>query len=61
MVAIGKGDQGSVATLVDAKEVKWMKKHLESVVKKILDDVEVAVVDDHSAPRGVDDGYTCGS
>lgn len=43
MVALGKGDQGSVATLVaDKKEAKWMKKHLESVVKKILDDVEVS-------------------
>ncbi|CAK9041831.1 unnamed protein product, partial [Durusdinium trenchii] len=41
VVALGKGDQGSVATLVaDKKEAKWMKKHLESVVKKILDDVE---------------------
>ncbi|CAK9065813.1 Adenylate cyclase type 10 (Germ cell soluble adenylyl cyclase) (sAC) (Testicular soluble adenylyl cyclase), partial [Durusdinium trenchii] len=49
VVALGKGDQGSVATLVaDKKEAKWMKKHLESVVKKILDDVEVASVQDHS-------------
>ena len=49
VVTLGKEDRGYVATLVaDKKDAKWMKKHLESVMKKILEDVEVACVQDHS-------------
>lgn len=49
MVTIGKEDRGYIATLVaDKKEAKWMRKHLESVVKKILEDVEISQVQDHS-------------
>jgi len=49
VVTIGKEDRGYIATLVaDKKEAKWMRKHLESVVKKILEDVEISQVQDHS-------------
>lgn len=53
VVAIGKGDKGAVAKLVaDKKEAKWMKKQLDSVVRKILEDVEFAEVQDY--PEFVD-------
>eukprot|EP00435_Cladocopium_sp_Y103_P028735 s2854_g7.t1 len=53
VVAIGKGDKGAVATLVaDKKEAKWMKKQLDNVVRKILEDVEFAEVQDY--PEFVD-------
>jgi len=47
VVALGTGDKGCVATLAgDKKEAKWMKKQLDNVVRKMLDDVEFAEVKD---------------
>lgn len=55
VVAVGKGDRGAIACLVnDKKEAKWMKKQLDSVVRKLLEDVEFTEVVEHSEYLDID-------
>ncbi|CAE7510219.1 unnamed protein product [Symbiodinium natans] len=55
VVTVGQGDRGAIACLVkDKKEAKWMKKQLDSVVRKLLEDVEFTEVVEHSEYLDVD-------
>jgi len=55
VISVGQGDKGAVACLVaDKKEAKWMKKQLDNVVRKLLEDVEFAEVIEHSEYMDVD-------
>ncbi|CAJ1415005.1 unnamed protein product [Effrenium voratum] len=48
VVTFGKGDKGAIATLVgDKKEAKWMKKQMDNVTRKLLEDVEFTEVQEH--------------